>query len=353
MTPAALVIGVLERLPTWQGIIVILGVSLLVAFVLQRAGDRAIAKITAVIPGEVDDIVLQGIHPALYLSVMIAGIFGGVVFYDISPRWRFAAKAAAISLITIVWAISLSRIGREVSDELTENKYLDEQIVPIIQNLYSAIIVIVALFLILAAWKVNITPLLASAGVIGIILGLAARDTIANFFGSIALYLDGTYNVGDYVVLETGERGRVVDVSVRSTVIRTRDEILVTVPNWKLNSDIVINESSPGQKRRIRVPVGVAYGTDVDQVEEALEDIAEATDNVLDQPSPRVRFRKLGDSALEFELLCWIPNPAIRARVIHNLNKAIYERFRGDSIEIPFPQRDVTVTIDDSPDLPE
>ncbi|WP_338729910.1 mechanosensitive ion channel family protein [Haladaptatus sp. DJG-WS-42] len=203
----------------------------------------------------------------------------------------------------------------------------------------------------LTFWEIDITPFLASAGIIGIVVGLAARDTIANFFGGIALYFDGTYAVGDYIVLESGERGRVEDISIRSTVIRTRDDLLVTVPNAVLNSARIVNESTPERERRIRLPVGVAYGSDVDRVEEVLLAEANAENLVLEQPHPRVRFRGFGDSALDFELLCWISDPVLRGRATHEMNKRIYQAFGRENIEIPFPQRVVTMT-DEPPTEP-
>jgi len=153
-------------------------------------------------------------------------------------------------------------------------------------------------------WDVDVTPLLASAGIAGIIVGLAAKDTLANFFGSLSLYLDGTYKLGDYLIVETGERGHVEDISVRSTVVRTRDDILVTVPNATLSNAAIVNESTPKQNRRIRVPLAVAYGTDIDRLESVLLEIAGDEGLVLERPKPRVRFREFGASALNFELLC-------------------------------------------------
>jgi len=136
---------------------------------------------------------------------------------------------------------------------------------------------------------------------------------------------------------------------VRSTVIRTRDDILVTVPNSKLSNAAIVNESTPKTKRRIRVAIGVAYGTDIDALEELLLEIASEEGLVLERPKPRVRFREFGGSALNFELLCWVNNPAQRARATHKLNSAIYKRFQSDGIEIPFPQRDVSMSVTDVP----
>lgn len=334
----------IRTLPDWQGFLVVVGGSVLVAMLLQFVGDRYIRRVTARIPGEVDDVVLRGVHPALYLTVGFVGAFVGVTLFDLATEQAATLLAVTLSLITVVWAVTLVRVGRRVSNAATDSRYVDRQVVPIFQNVWSAIVVGVAGFLLLAFWKIDVTPLLASAGVAGIVIGLAAQDTIANLFGSLSLYLDGTYKVGDYVVLESGERGRVEDISVRSTVIRTRDDILVTVPNSVLNNAAIVNESTPKRKRRIRVPVGVAYGSDVDKVEEILLDVAGEADSVLDRPKPRARFREFGDSALRFELLCWVPNPALRARVVHTLNRAIYKRFQADDVEIPFPQRDVHVS---------
>jgi small-conductance mechanosensitive channel len=135
----------------------------------------------------------------------------------------------------------------------------------------------------------------------------------------------------------------VVKVGVRSTTLLTRDEVLVTVPNSVLNATRVTNESAPGRRRRVRVPIGVAYGTDIDAFEELLVDIALAESLVLDAPKPRMRFRRFGDSALEYELLCWVNGPTRAARARHELNRAIYHALVDAGIEIPYPRSDVTL----------
>ena len=341
--------GWLETLAAWQGFVVLILAGLVVGVFVRVVGDRFIKRVTARIDGEVDDIVLRGIHSATYVTLSIAGVYVGTQVYDIAPGVSVPLEAGTLSVIIVVWMVTLMRIGRRASTAAIDSRYVDRHVVPILQNIWSALIAGVAAFLLLVLWNIDVTPLLASAGVAGIIVGLAARDTLANFFGSLSLYLDGTYKVGDFVVLEGGERGRVEDISVRSTVIRTRDDILITIPNSKLSNAAIINESTPKTKRRIRVPIGVAYGTDIDIVEEKLLEVAAAEDLVLKRPKPRVRFREFGDSALEFELLCWVANPAQRARATHELNSGIYKRFQSDGIEIPFPQRDISVSVDDVP----
>jgi len=339
----------LAALPAWQGFALLILRGLLLGVFVRIFGDRFIRRITARIDGEVDDVVLRGVHTAVYITLSVAGAYVGVLVYDVSPDIAFGLEAGTLSVIIVVWMVTLLRVGRRASAVVTDSRYIDRQMVPILQNVWSALVAGVGIFLLLVLWNIDVTPLLASAGVAGIIVGLAARDTLANFFGSLSLYLDGTYKVGDYVVLESGERGRVEDISVRSTVIRTRDDILITIPNSKLSNAAIVNESTPKTKRRIRVPIGVAYGTDIDALEEILLAVAEAEGLVLERPKPRVRFREFGGSSLDFELLCWVSNPAQRARATHHLNSAIYKRFQTEGIEIPFPQRDVSVAVTDVP----
>lgn len=335
-------------LPPWQALLLIGGGSLAVAWLVQVGGDALIRRLTRRIDGDVDDVVFETLHPPMYVSVLLAGVFVGVRTLGLAPGMTATLRAATASVLLVLWAVTLTRLGRRVSQAASNTPALDKGVLPIFQNVWSALVIGVGGFLLLSLWNVDVTPLLASAGIVGIAVGFAARDTIANFFGSIALYADGTYSVGDFIVLDSGERGRVEDISIRSTVIRTRDDVLVTVPNSVLNESTIINESAPKTKRRVRIAVGVAYDSDLEAVEQVLLDVAAKEDLVLDRPKPRVRFRGFGESAIDVQLLCWIPAPVHRGRATHELVKDVHAAFREAEIEIPFPQRELTVK-DDSP----
>jgi hypothetical protein len=196
----------------------------------------------------------------------------------------------------------------------------------------------------LMVWDINPTAWLASAGVIGIAVGFAARDTLANLFAGFFIIADAPYKLGDYIVLDSGDRGEVTKVGIRSTRLLTRDDVEITVPNAEMANAKIFNESGGRWiKFRIRLKVGVAYGSDVDQVVELLEQITAEHDNVCRDPSPRVRMRGFGDSSLDFELLCWVNHPSERGLVTHELYMHIYKALNENGIEIPFPQRDVWV----------
>ncbi|WP_041722369.1 mechanosensitive ion channel family protein [Maridesulfovibrio salexigens] len=188
---------------------------------------------------------------------------------------------------------------------------------------------------------IPVTAIFASAGIAGVAVALAARETLANFFGGVSIFLDRPFRAGDYIVLDNGDRGEVKAVGMRSTRIQTRDDIMITIPNSVITNGKVVNQSRPHPHFRVRIKLGVAYGSDVDKVEELLMMSAEKNALTINEPAPRVRFRKFGDSALEFELLCWAARPHDRGRLIHELSRDIYKTFNAEGIVIPFPQQDV------------
>jgi small-conductance mechanosensitive channel len=197
---------------------------------------------------------------------------------------------------------------------------------------------------ILVAWDINVTGLVASAGILGLALSFAAQDTLSNLFAGVAILADRPYQIGDYIIIDSGERGEVTHIGLRSTRLLTRDDVEVSIPNGVMGSAKIINEAGgPRTRYRIRINVGVAYGSDIDQVMQTLLDAANAHKKVLRNPEARVRFRAFGDSSLDFDVLCWIVRPADRGLVSHDLHCDIYKRFIAENIQIPFPQRDLHI----------
>lgn len=204
-------------------------------------------------------------------------------------------------------------------------------------------------------WGINPTAWFASAGIIGIAVGFAARDTLANLISGVSIVADAPYKIGDFIVLDTGERGLVTSLGIRSTRLLTRDDVEVSIPNAIIGTAKIVNESGgPYIRHRIRLPIGVSYASDIDKVIDVLKTIAKDEDNVVDEPAPRVRIRGFGDNSINLELLCWIRRPAERGIVVHRLNRDIIHRFREENIEIPFPQRDIHVKdVHNGPAKPE
>ena len=144
---------------------------------------------------------------------------------------------------------------------------LKVKLLPLFDNIGKIIIFLATVYFVMISWGVNPVGWLASAGVLGVVLGLAAKDTLANLFSGIFIMMDSPYKEGDYINLDTGERGYVKSVGIRSTRIMTRDDIEITIPNSVIANAKIVNESGgPYENERVRLSVGVAYGSDIDLV---------------------------------------------------------------------------------------
>jgi len=180
--------------------------------------------------------------------------------------------------------------------------------------------------------------LVTGLGIGGAALALAGRETLSNLIGTIAILLDRPFKIGDFVVLGEGDSGTVTEIGLRSTRIRRLDGILVSVPNSNLANMKITNESAPVAQAQISVPVGVAYGSCVSEVQQALLTASQRCEYVVPKPPPSVRLVRFGDSALEFALLVWISQPEFRARATDRINLAILEEFEKRGIKMPFPK---------------
>jgi small-conductance mechanosensitive channel len=174
----------------------------------------------------------------------------------------------------------------------------------LVGNVTAMVLLIVAAYTILVTWDINVSALVASAGILGIALSLAAQETLANLFAGVSILADRPYAVGDYIVLDSGERGEVTDIGLRSTRLRTRDDVGITIPNGLIARAKVVNEEG-GSKTgcRLRLKVGIAYGSDIRRACRVLKDVGSRHGDVLEIPDPRVRLRQFGESSLDFEVL--------------------------------------------------
>ncbi|WP_424013534.1 mechanosensitive ion channel family protein [Halorubrum xinjiangense] len=333
-----------------EATVAVLAVSIVAAVGMEFVVLRVARRVVSTTDSAYDDIVISSLRAPLVVTAALAGVFvltqvpavrASVI---VEPRLLDAVFGRpSLSVIVLVWAYAANTaVNRLVAAVNEEGGRFD--FAPVFSNVWTLAVLVGSVGTLLWLWGIEITPLLGAAGVAGIAVGFAAKDTVANFFGGIALYFDDTYKIGDYIVLDDGTAGTVIKVGVRSTTLLTRDEVLVTVPNAALNAAKVTNESAPQRRRRIRVPIGVAYGTDVDAFEALAMEVLAAEPLVLDSPKPRARFRSFGDSALQYELLCWVNGPTRRRRAQHELNRALYVALGDADIEIPYPKRDVMVT---------
>ena len=328
--------------------LLILVLALIAAMTLDWLMRRVIRRFTSHTRIDLDDQIAALIHRPLFWTVLLIGTLAALVPLDLSEAALGNAQSTVLTILALLWSQFVLDSARQVLKTLSANDegapLVQPQTLPLFENLALVLVIIFTVYVVFRVWNIDMTAWLASAGIAGIAIGFAAKDTLANLFSGVFILADAPYKIGDYVVLDNGSRGEVTHIGIRSTRLRTKADVEVTIPNSIMGNSMVTNESGGRhEKYRIKVPVGVAYGSDIDQVREVLLGIGEENIDVCGFPEPRVRFRVFGESSLDFELLCWIDRPQLSGRVIDALNTAIYKRFMTEDIEIPYPKRDVYI----------
>lgn len=326
------------------------GVYFIGSFIFAKLADWIFSFIFGRLVGKtktnVDDRLLDILHKPIYYSILFIGFSISIRLLALPEYITFVIIGVLKSIIILVWSTSLFRgfmhMIQWYSNKETQNQFVQARTLPLFDNLGKIIIFIGSVYFVFLSWDIDVTGWVASAGIISVVIGFAAKDTLANLFAGIFIMADAPYKEGDYINLDTGERGYVRSIGIRSTRIMTRDDIEITVPNSVIANSKIVNESGgPFENERIRINVSVAYGSDIDKVKSILQSIAVKSENVCNSPEPRVRFRELGDSGLIFQLLFWIEKPEMRGRVADEINTTIYKAFNEAKIDIPFPQRTI------------
>lgn len=328
--------------------------GIIIAAIFIMAGKIAdwivsgiIGRIASRSTNKLDDQFVNLVHRPIFLSFVLLGL--GLAAQHMIPEGTSLTATIGIlkTIAIIVWYGTLNRLLALLVQLIRRdrrNAIAQTGMLPLFHNAMKIILVVLAGYFIMVSWKVDVTPLLASAGIVGLALSFAAKDSLSNLFAGVSIVMDAPYKVGDFIILDSGERGIVTMIGLRSTRLLTRDDVEITVPNGIIGNGKIINEAGgPSERHRIRVAVGVAYGSDIDKVIATLDAVAAEHAEVCSDPAPRVRFRQFGDSSLDFELLCWIDRPIDRGRMQHELLCAVYKAFGKNDIEIPFPQRDLHV----------
>ena len=321
---------------------------------IDAVGLRLLAKMVAKTRTTYDDKILDLMRKPIRRSAVLAALWVAIDHNQPPDAVGFFARGFVASWALLIWTRTLFRLSRLVIEWLAniEGRFaaVTMRTVPAWTMAAHLLLATVAAYFFFLCWNFDVTGWLASAGIIGVAVGFGAKDTMANLFAGVGILADKTYRLGDFLLLESGERGRVTDIGLRSTRMMTQDELEIIVPNATMATTTIINESGgPREAERLRIPLRVAYGTDVDRVRSLLLEAAKKTDGVLNDDQSRiadVHFKAMGDYGLDFELLCFIELPEHKFAVIDRLNSAIYKATQAHGIEIPFPQQIVHLASD-------
>jgi small-conductance mechanosensitive channel len=342
-------IGILEMNYVYAAATIIFGVLLaLVARMVVRWLQAKAGKTDT----QMDDIIIAAIGTPVQVAIVAVSVYIALKYFNLIPasvRWILDPRfVTAFYIIMAAWIISsfihdlISIYGHHLAEKSEDD--WDDRLIELLKLVIKYVVWFIGVMLIMSVFEINITPFLAGAGIAGLAVALAAQDIISNFFGGAIITVDKPFRVGDRIKVDT-YYGDVITIGPRSTRLKTLDYQIVTIPNNKITTNVIVNYAEPDQKLRITIPVSVAYGTNPKKVKDILLEIAQATikntEYILEDPGPKAFFYEFSDSCLKFNLYVWAKKYNLPDEVMDAINVQIAERFAKEGIEIPFPQVDV------------
>lgn len=292
----------------------------------------------------IDGLVLRVLGPPTSVLVMLFSV--SYALYRLPAvrqqfsRWEGAQRAVLVITGTWVLASLVKNLVREYGLPLAHrtDTDIDERIVRILDLTAVYVIWVVGLIIALRELGIQVTAFLASAGIVGLAVALAAKTILSNVLAGLTLTADRNFRVGDRI--EVGDYiGDVLEINLHKSVIRTLDNEIVLIPNDVLGKEVIVNHMLPEQKTRLETQIGIAYGADLERATSILQSIVQDIDRVRPEPEPEVNVAALGDNAVSLQVLVWIDGPRGKRAVRDQVYRRALARFEDAGIEIPFPQR--------------
>ncbi len=255
---------------------------------------------------------------------------------------KISLMSLLMAILIVVASIFVSRLAERYMGKFLHNKGIDRGVRGSIERISRYIVIIVGVLMAFDTLGVSMTSLAALGAVLMVGVGFGLQNVTQNFISGLIILLERPIKVGDLVEVG-GNTGRVTEIGIRYTLIHTREEIAILVPNSQFISEQVINESFSSETVRRRLNVGVAYGSDVELVRKLLLEAAMKHEHVLKNPAPSVLFLDFGESSLDFALQVWVSDLWHYESILSDLRFAVDAAFRANNVEIPFPQRDLHI----------
>src|SRR5437879_20627 len=300
---------------------------------------------------KIDNNFIAIVTTILSLSALVFFTVSAINAAGVPLPWNAPLPGVSLSLIQIFLLIALliavfwisSRTKRFLFSRFLVHSGLDCQLQYSISQIVSNVVLVVCIFIVLENTGIHLGALTVFAGAVGVGVGFGLQNIASNFISGLVILAERPITIGDRVEV-AGITGQVQQIRARSTVIRTNDNISMIVPNTKFIDSPVTNWTYGDPRVRFRIPVGVAYGSDIAKVREALLAAGGENPNTLKDPAPSVFLKKFGDNSIDFELVVWSSEMSARpSRYRSDLNFAIDHKFREAGIELPFPQRDLHI----------
>lgn len=253
-----------------------------------------------------------------------------------------AAKLILVAIIALATVVFLSLLRRAIERPKLILSSIDQKRRHSIYLIIKYFVWVISIVIMIESLGFQINVLLAGSAALLVGIGFGLQPIFADLVSGLFLLFEGTVKIGD-VIEADGVVGKIHQINLRSTEVRTRDNMIIIVPNSKFVVEKVVNWSHNAESVRFYVEIGVAYGSDVERVMKVLKDEMVKNSGIEKMPEPFVRFTNFGDSSLDFQLIFWTNDPFTVENLKSDLRRAIHARLLEEKIEIPFPQRDLHI----------
>ncbi len=334
-----------------------IGISLIIVVVTVLLGrwfirlilERVVRKLTQKTKTTLDEALVDAARAPLYmLAVVLAFDIALERLNFLTETWSeglgdlFYILYFVIGLI-FAWRFVINFFdwyGREIAVK-TETD-LDEQLFPFFRRVALIVLGAIAIITLLGHFDVDISAMVATLGIGSLAIALAAQDSLSDTISGFLIMIDRPFRIGDRIqIMDLDTWGDVLDIGLRSSRIRTRDNRMVIVPNSLIGKSLVVNYSYPNDQYRLQVHVGIAYGTDVELARNTMIEAVKRVEGVLPDRKVEALFLEFGDSALIFRVRWWLDSYVDTRRMFDRVNTAIYNALNEVGIEMPYPQIEV------------
>jgi len=320
--------------------LVFVGIAFLVRAVMSRWMRRWAAETAT----SMDDRILAAVGHPLFYIILVYGLDYAVSRLPFDNRLVQALRGLIFIVGIVVVTIIVYRVFMAFIDWYGEKlrkkrstANLVREFIPLIKRVTSILIFTLAVIVILKHFNYNAWSLLTAMGVGSLAIGLAAKETLTNMISGFSIMIDRPFHPGDRIELASGEIGDVQQIGLRSTRIKTFDNTILVVPNTALVNASLVNYCYPDFKVKVRIKVGVAYGSDIEKAKRIMLEITKEVPTILQDPPPSVYFTEFGDFSLNLLMIFWVVEYTEILAAKDRVNSMIHERFAEEGIEIPFP----------------
>jgi small-conductance mechanosensitive channel len=316
-----------------------------IAAVALRLALRRLARRAQRTRWRADDMVLTLLCSVAPWGAIVGGLWAAALSLPLAPGWRGDADHALLAAVVLIATLGVARVTAEMVRAGALSHAGTSGSATIFVNIARVLVLVIGLLVLLDSLGIAISPLLTALGVGGLAVALALQDTLTNLFAGVHILASRKVQPGDFIQLDNGMEGYVVDTNWRNTTIRQLPDNLVIVPNAKVAASVLTNYNRPQQEMSVLVQVGVAYDSDLERVErvtcEVGREVMRSVEGGVVEHEPFIRYHTFGDFSINFSVILRAREVTAQYLIVHEFIKRLHRRYQEEGIQIPFPVRTI------------